>query len=301
MGSNRILFCHCANAQVLPAAVKEAVLRSLCEAGVAFDAVADLCELAARRDATLGSLVKDDRLKIAACYPRAVRALFAAADAPLPETGVEILNMRVQSASEVSQALLNRVANTGTVESELFDIVRRRLETMKPGAWLPWFPVIDFKRCTHCMQCLSFCLFGVFGVSADQKIQVQNPENCKANCPACSRVCPEMAIIFPKYKAGPIGGDEVIGAEAQREKMKVDISALLGGDIYQMLRDRARPAQTRFSKERDSDQALAERRKCLAKLAESGDIPPELLMALLAPEEIQSRAQESADMSPAAL
>jgi hypothetical protein len=30
--------------------------------------------------------------------------------------------------------------------------------------WKPWFPVIDFSRCTNCMQCLTFCLFDVYGV-----------------------------------------------------------------------------------------------------------------------------------------
>jgi len=41
----RILYCHCAYAQVVPKEVKEAVLKKLCESGVAFDAVADLCEM----------------------------------------------------------------------------------------------------------------------------------------------------------------------------------------------------------------------------------------------------------------
>ena len=59
------------------------------------------------------------------------------------------------------------------------------------------------------MQCLSFCLFGVYGVDDEKRIQVQNQDNCKTNCPACSRVCPEAAIMFPKYKAGPINGDVV--------------------------------------------------------------------------------------------
>ena len=40
-------------------------------------------------------------------------------------------------------------------------------------------------------------------------IKVQNESNCKTDCPACSRVCPEAAIMFPKYQAGPINGDEV--------------------------------------------------------------------------------------------
>jgi Pyruvate/2-oxoacid:ferredoxin oxidoreductase delta subunit len=50
-------------------------------------------------------------------------------------------------------------------------------QTQKPGGWKPWFPVIDYDRCTNCMQCLSFCLFDVYAVSGDQKIQVQNQSN----------------------------------------------------------------------------------------------------------------------------
>jgi Pyruvate/2-oxoacid:ferredoxin oxidoreductase delta subunit len=168
------------------------------------------------------------------------------------------------------------------------------------GGWKPWFPVIDYDRCTNCMQCLSFCLFGVYGVDAEKKIQVQNQDKCKTNCPACSRVCPEAAIMFPKYKSGPINGDAVSADDLRREKMKVDISSLLGGDVFQMLRDRSQRAQSRFSKERDADKALKERQKCLAKLAEMGDIPPEVLMALPSPEEIQRRAEEAAAKAQAA-
>jgi len=169
------------------------------------------------------------------------------------------------------------------------------------GAWKPWFPVIDYDRCTNCMQCLSFCLFGVYGVDGDSHIQVQNNDNCKTNCPACSRVCPEAAIMFPKYKAGPINGDVVSATDLNREKMKIDISALLGGDVYSMLRERTLKAQSRFSKERDSDKALAERQKCLVKLAAAGDIPAEVLMSLPSPEEIARRAEEAKAKAAAAL
>ena len=169
------------------------------------------------------------------------------------------------------------------------------------GEWKPWFPVIDYDRCTNCMQCLSFCLFGVYGVDAEKQIQVQNNDNCKTNCPACSRVCPEAAIMFPKYKAGPINGDIVSDADLNREKMKIDISALLGGDVYDMLRQRSEKAKSRFSKERDADKALAERQKCLVKLASAGDIPPEVLMSLPSPEEIARRAGEAQAKARAAL
>jgi NAD-dependent dihydropyrimidine dehydrogenase PreA subunit len=166
----------------------------------------------------------------------------------------------------------------------------------KPRFWKPWFPVIDFKRCTNCMQCLSFCLFDVYGVTGEGKIQVQNENNCKTDCPACSRVCPEVAIMFPKYKAGPINGEEVNSDDVRREAMKVDISALLGGDIYSMLRDRSERAKSRFSKERDDERALKERQRCLDKLKSSAadfDVPPELLASLPSADQIQFKAEQA--------
>jgi len=182
--------------------------------------------------------------------------------------------------------------------------VADQTELNQPGAqgmWKPWFPVIDYDRCTNCMQCLSFCLFDVYGVDDEQQIQVKNQDNCKTNCPACSRVCPEVAIMFPKYAAGPINGDEISDADVDREKMKVDISSLLGGDIYSRLRDRSETAKSRFSAERSADKALKERKKCLVKLQQSGIIPPEVLAdldlaSLPSPDEIQRKAEEIAKL-----
>lgn len=185
--------------------------------------------------------------------------------------------------------------------AETVEAVRDETRAARHGDWKPWFPVIDYDRCTNCMQCLSFCLFGVYGVDSEHRIRVQTSDNCKTNCPACSRVCPEAAIMFPKYKAGPINGDAVSDADLQREKMKIDISALLGGDVYALLRERSEKARSRFSKERDSDKALQERQKCLVKLAGSGDIPPEVLMSLPSPEEIARRAEEAKAKAAAAL
>ena len=103
----RILFCNCTYAQVVPPEVKQAVLQRLCESGVAFEAVADLCEMSARQDAALQRLADGGPVKIAACFPRAVKWLFAAARAPLPSAATEVLNMRVQSADAVTDALLH--------------------------------------------------------------------------------------------------------------------------------------------------------------------------------------------------
>lgn len=172
------------------------------------------------------------------------------------------------------------------------DAVREEAKLPKLGGWKPWFPVIDYERCTNCMQCLSFCLFDVYGVS-EGKIQVQNESNCKTDCPACSRVCPEVAILFPKYKNGPINGDVVRPQDIQREAMKVDISALLGGDLYNSLRMRQKDARKRFSTERDESRALLERKKCLRKLKKNFDIPDEVLMSLPSAGDIQVRAERA--------
>lgn len=185
--------------------------------------------------------------------------------------------------------------------TETVEGIRAETGAARHGEWKPWFPVIDYDRCTNCMQCLSFCLFGVYGVDQDHRIQAQNQDHCKTNCPACSRVCPEAAIMFPKYKVGPINGDVVRASDLGQEKMKIDISALLGGDVYAALRQRSSAAKARFSKERDDQKALQERRNCLAKLASAGDIPPEVLMSLPSPEEILRRAEEAKANAAAAL
>ena len=103
----RILYCHCTYAQVVPKEVKEAVLRKLCESGVAFEAVADLCEMSARKDPALQRLADGGAVKIAACFPRAVKWLFHQAGTPLPVDSTEVLNMRVQSAEEINAAIFN--------------------------------------------------------------------------------------------------------------------------------------------------------------------------------------------------
>jgi NAD-dependent dihydropyrimidine dehydrogenase PreA subunit len=89
-----------------------------------------------------------------------------------------------------------------------------------------WYPVIDYSRCTNCMECIDFCLFGVYGVDGQERILVENQDNCKKGCPACSRVCPEHAIMFPDYKTPAIAGAPV-GAVGS---LKIDLSRLFGGD-----------------------------------------------------------------------
>ena len=101
-----ILYCNCTYAQVIDPAVKAAVLRQLCDSGQSFEAVADLCEMSARKDPALKRLAGGPCVKIAACYPRAVKWLFASAGAPLNLAQTEVLNMRDHTAAQVTERLL---------------------------------------------------------------------------------------------------------------------------------------------------------------------------------------------------
>ncbi|MCA9088385.1 MAG: ferredoxin family protein [Planctomycetaceae bacterium] len=87
-----------------------------------------------------------------------------------------------------------------------------------------WYPVIDYDRCTNCMECIDFCLFGVYGVDTLDRILVEAQDNCKKGCPACSRVCPENAIMFPQHKTPAIAG-----AEGEVAGLKIDLTQLFGG------------------------------------------------------------------------
>ncbi len=104
----RVLYCHCAYARVVPAEVKQQVLEQLAASGVGFDAVPDLCEMSANADPRLQELAAEGPT-IAACYPRAVKWLFASAGAELPE-GARVLNMREQAAAEIVESILGAQA-----------------------------------------------------------------------------------------------------------------------------------------------------------------------------------------------
>ena len=86
-----------------------------------------------------------------------------------------------------------------------------------------WYPVIDYARCTNCMECIDFCLFGVYGIDTLDRILVEEQDNCKKGCPACSRVCPENAIIFPQHKS-----PQIAGAPGEVGNLKIDLSQLFG-------------------------------------------------------------------------
>jgi NAD-dependent dihydropyrimidine dehydrogenase PreA subunit len=116
------------------------------------------------------------------------------------------------------------------------------------GGTRRWYPVIDYSRCTNCMECIDFCLFGVYGTDKLDTILVEQPDNCRKGCPACSRVCPENAIIFPHHKTPAIAGSPEVGAS-----LKIDLSELFGAP------DQGKSAVEVAALERDEQLVMAGR------------------------------------------
>lgn len=148
--------------------------------------------------------------------------------------------------------IINQLAGTNADDYSYIEYPK----PAKKDNWVPWFPVIDYERCVDCGQCLNFCLFDVYERTADKKVKVRTPQNCKNHCPACARVCPKQAIIFPLLQEKPFDGSPVVGDAPQ-----IDMDELLNEDVYELLRNR-RKRRTRLLAKDQIEQALAERKKC---------------------------------------
>jgi len=148
------------------------------------------------------------------------RAERVATTRELPDRTIYCLDLRLHESPEPYLEAIQQIVQGGVrAATEASPAVRRIDEPLRRR----WYPVIDFSRCTNCMECIDFCLFGVYGVDEAENILVELPDNCRKGCPACSRVCPENAIMFPQHKTPAIAG-------GMREPggLKLDLSTLFG-------------------------------------------------------------------------
>jgi len=267
----RVVICACAHYEIIPRASKEQILAGLQRSGVVLEVVSDLCGLAANRDPRLKTWIDEGPLTVVACFARAVRWLFYAAGAPLPDGQVRLFNMRTQSPEEI----LAQIADCGLriADSSRGDNPQSEIINLQSG-WIPWFPVIDYDHCQNCKQCLNFCLFGVYALSDEGRVEVRKPAGCKTNCPACARVCPHKAIIFPKYADAHINGDEIPAAIADSNREVNPQSS----DILEAIRRRG-AGRERFAKQADEQSPV---RSCptLDSLRRKLGIPEDVLTSL---------------------
>ena len=101
-----------------------------------------------------------------------------------------------------------------------------------------WYPVLDYERCKACGQCLDFCLFGTFS-RVGSRVVATSPDNCKPGCPACARVCPFGAIMFPHHDADPViaGAPGPVGqAKAAAREPAAASAEVQDGDLDDLMR-----------------------------------------------------------------
>jgi NAD-dependent dihydropyrimidine dehydrogenase PreA subunit len=204
-----ITICVCTSRSVISRERVTEVSRQLAGAGYTIRYEADLCEKAISSPADMREMAAS---VVIACYPRAVFALFNRW-LLVPD---RVIDLRNNSSEE---ALRNFSLPAGSVSPEGFD--RNSIDALpaRPGEDA-WYPVIDKSRCCNCGKCHDFCLFGVYEIE-EKTVKVRHPRNCKINCPACARTCPQKAVIFPKYPKSPING-----GLTDEEAMGLDTKAL---------------------------------------------------------------------------
>ncbi len=189
--SDPIIVCSCEKYKLLDSQEVKKVVSSLRSGGREVQLVADFCRMA---------LSQGDIPRLAglvACHTRAQKALCAYAQVDC----AHFYDLRGQSA----QALAEQMELPFDADAPLEDI---SLPSYDESEVIAWYPTIDYDHCKSCMKCVNFCMFGVYDKDDKGRPRVNKPLNCKTNCPACARVCPHAAIIFPKHGDAPINGGE---------------------------------------------------------------------------------------------
>jgi len=208
-----LLVCRCIHRNIIP----PAALAGL-EEGNGVVVVGDLCALIQTGGEGLREFVAAGG-RVAACHPRAVRALFAAVGLDLPED--RVTDLRAGEALPAADA--TPCPPLGTYEDED-----------------AWFPAIDRDRCTNCGRCADFCLFGVYRRTEAGRIEVARPVRCKLDCPACARICPENAIVFPKCPDEAINGARLTPEQLAGARIRLSPEELAGGNLHGKLAARSR-------------------------------------------------------------
>ena len=105
---------------------------------------------------------------------------------------------------------------------------------LKSEYGVPWYPVIDRELCTRCGTCADYCLFSVYAKPKDGAIRVAAPQNCKTGCPACARLCPTGALIFPFCADAELNG----AIERPAPRARDALAEALGYDPLRALAER---------------------------------------------------------------
>jgi NAD-dependent dihydropyrimidine dehydrogenase PreA subunit len=197
MQNIRVTICACASRTFIHKENVAEIAATMKNEGYQVIVEADLCKKVMESSYDMPDIAAGT---ILACHPRAI--LSHLHWLRLEATRIE--DIRGYSSEEV----LSRfgLSYSDAKDSAEKDTFRKVIEGFSvENGTDAWYPVLDKKKCTECGKCHDFCLFGVYTVE-NKHVRVMQPQNCKNNCPACARMCPGKAIIFPKYEKSPING-----------------------------------------------------------------------------------------------
>lgn len=229
MSQQNIVICACASRSFISKVQVAELVATLQQAGYNVTIEADLCETAETDPARMRELVTGNI--IMGCYTRALRALADRADC----SATRNINIRGRRVEQVLKELnLDDAMNHDEEWQARRDAALAEINafTVKV-ATDAWYPILDYERCVDCGKCHDFCLFGVYSIE-DGKVKVAQPQNCKNNCPACSRVCPAEAVIFPKYERSPING----GSASEEGVIMLDMDTMYADALRARLEQR---------------------------------------------------------------
>ena len=265
MTTTSIILFACHEEALLAPQALETFLATCQAAGARAEVLGDLPALAEQYDPRLLPLADKTPAPIfvSPYTPRAVRALLNYAG--VSAAALDALTFVRLAGDDPASAILNTLGSeppspTPADRKAARDLLAKTHTAETEDSWRPWFPVIDYDACVHCKQCAGFCLFGVYEVDSQDHVTVINPRRCKNNCPACARVCPKQAILFPKHPKGPVAGEDAPDQAAQADE-PMDLKAFVDGDVLEALRQRQQTGDTQHTD-------LMEK---LAKPAESQD------------------------------
>ena len=252
--NKKIIYCDCGG-EIVGKSIKELIEKNLNQEKVDSIQLSDLCGLCAFDKQQVKEIFSfEEHVLVIACHPRAVKRLLGFAGVEGNFDRYTFLNLREASESEIESILKSFNSENSS----------RKEEYLSERDWPSWYPVVDYSRCSACGQCADFCLFGVYEKN-EAGVKVVNPKGCKNNCPACARICPQTAIIFPKYKlGGAISGSDSIDETAELQRQQQDLKSILGSDIYKALEARKAKRQS-IIREDAMKKAIEERNKAMGK------------------------------------
>jgi len=244
--TKKIFICGCEKDGKIERKSVDRLIQSLEEKNIGYTYIEDLCGSVLKTPEALESLFTAEDALVFGCQSRAMQNLIDNSGKNSQENKTEYYHIDDEDGNKLVESV--KTDNPKALKIKYAD------------EWKPWYPVIDYERCNGCRKCLNFCLFSVYSVEDDGSVVVSASANCKDMCPACARVCPQNAIIFPKHQESPIDGGEgeMLSGDNVLEQIQND-------DVYSVLSARRSNFKVSLLKKEQLKMAEEERKCCSTK------------------------------------